>query len=499
MNTTHSTHFFKQSELQVLKRILHRVTVNQLIGESELKANKITFDSRQVDATSIFVAISGTQTDGHQFIENALQDNAIAIVCEVLPPTLRKGVTYIQVPDSAEALGIMASNFYGNPSEKLKLVGVTGTNGKTTTVTLLHDLFSKMGYNAGLLSTIENKIGSKVIPSTHTTPDAIAINALLAEMVDAGCDYAFMEVSSHSIHQRRIAGLEFAGGVFTNITRDHLDYHKTFKEYIHAKKMFFDQLPNNAFALTNIDDKNGMVMVQNTKANIQKYSLRRKADFKAKILENSLSGLHLDINGNEFFGRLIGEFNAYNSLAIFAVGVLLGKEELEVLTVLSQLESAEGRFDYFINKKTGVIGIVDYAHTSDAMEKVLSTIEKLKKGNEQIITVFGCGGDRDKGKRPVMTKIACAYSTHVIVTTDNSRTENPDEIIEDMLRGLPESDEDKILTIKDRRQAIKTASRIANDGDIILVAGKGHEKYQDIQGVKHPFDDKKVLIEAIEN
>jgi len=483
--------------LQALKHILQNVKVDKLIGESEVKAKNITFDSRQVNAGSIFVAVSGTQTDGHKFINNALQSKAIAIVCEVLPQELHKDVTYIKVPDSGEALGIMASNFYDNPSGKLKLVGITGTNGKTTTVTLLHDLFSKMGYKVGLLSTVENKIGNKVIPSTHTTPDAVAINALIDDMVEAGCDYAFMEVSSHAIDQRRIAGLEFAGGVFTNITHDHLDYHKTFKEYLNAKKKFFDELPNNAFALTNVDDRNGMVMVQNTKAKIQKYSLRRKADFKVKIVDNSLSGLHLEINGKEFFGRLIGEFNAYNLLSAFAVGVLLGKDEFETLTILSQLKSAEGRFDYVSNNKKGVIGIVDYAHTPDALEKVLSTIDKLKTGTEQIITVVGCGGDRDKKKRPVMAKMASIYSTKVIITSDNPRTEDPDIIIEEMMKGVPPYASNKVLAISNRLQAIKTACHLAQKGDIILVAGKGHEKYQDINGIKTPFDDKKILIDNL--
>ncbi|MDA8972559.1 MAG: UDP-N-acetylmuramoyl-L-alanyl-D-glutamate--2,6-diaminopimelate ligase [Saprospiraceae bacterium] len=480
-----------------LNKILQNVSVKELIGKQNLIVGNIIFDSRKVDDNCIFVAVSGTQVDGHDFIEKAIQGKAIVIVCEVLPERLHKGVTYIKVSDSNEALGVMSSNFYGNPSGQLKLIGITGTNGKTTTVTLLHDLFSKMGYKVGLLSTVENKIGDKIIPSTHTTPDAVVMNELISDMVDAGCDYAFMEVSSHAIHQRRIAGLTFAGGVFTNISHDHLDYHKTFKEYLNAKKKFFDDLPEDAFALINLDDRNGMVMVQNTRAKIQKYSLRKKADFKVKIVDNSLSGLHLEINDNEFFGRLIGEFNAYNLLSAYAVGVLLEKDSLYTLTILSQLKSAEGRFDYIKNEKTGTVGIVDYAHTPDALEKVLSTIEKLKTGNEQIITVVGCGGDRDKAKRPVMAKMACAYSNHVIITSDNPRTENPDEIIEDMMKGVPIYSQQKVLTIPNRLQAIKTASRIANNGDLILVAGKGHEKYQDIKGVKYEFDDKQVLGECL--
>jgi len=487
----------KCHELHELNKILQNVSVKELIGKQNLIVGNIIFDSRKVDDNCIFVAVSGTQVDGHDFIEKAIQGKAIVIVCEVLPERLHKGVTYIKVSDSNEALGVMSSNFYGNPSGQLKLIGITGTNGKTTTVTLLHDLFSKMGYKVGLLSTVENKIGDKIIPSTHTTPDAVVMNELISDMVDAGCDYAFMEVSSHAIHQRRIAGLTFAGGVFTNISHDHLDYHKTFKEYLNAKKKFFDDLPEDAFALINLDDRNGMVMVQNTRAKIQKYSLRKKADFKGKIVDNSLSGLHLEINDNEFFGRLIGEFNAYNLLSAYAVGVLLEKDSLYTLTILSQLKSAEGRFDYIKNEKTGTVGIVDYAHTPDALEKVLSTIEKLKTGNEQIITVVGCGGDRDKAKRPVMAKMACAYSNHVIITSDNPRTENPDEIIEDMMKGVPIYSQQKVLTIPNRLQAIKTASRIANNGDLILVAGKGHEKYQDIKGVKYEFDDKQVLGECL--
>ena len=487
----------KCHELHELNKILQNVSVKELIGKQNVIVGNIIFDSRKVDDNCIFVAVSGTQVDGHDFIEKAIQGKAIVIVCEVLPERLHKGVTYIKVSDSNEALGVMSSNFYGNPSGQLKLIGITGTNGKTTTVTLLHDLFSKMGYKVGLLSTVENKIGDKIIPSTHTTPDAVVMNELISDMVDAGCDYAFMEVSSHAIHQRRIAGLTFAGGVFTNISHDHLDYHKTFKEYLNAKKKFFDDLPEDAFALINLDDRNGMVMVQNTRAKIQKYSLRKKADFKVKIVDNSLSGLHLEINDNEFFGRLIGEFNAYNLLSAYAVGVLLEKDSLYTLTILSQLKSAEGRFDYIKNEKTGTVGIVDYAHTPDALEKVLSTIEKLKTGNEQIITVVGCGGDRDKAKRPVMAKMACAYSNHVIITSDNPRTENPDEIIEDMMKGVPIYSQQKVLTIPNRLQAIKTASRIANNGDLILVAGKGHEKYQDIKGVKYEFDDKQVLGECL--
>ena len=484
--------------MQALKDILENVKVIEWQGKKKIAINAIHFDSRKVKKNSCFVAVSGTQTDGHEYIETALQSGAIAIVCETMPEKLLKEVTYIKVPNSAEALGQMASSFFEHPSGNLKLIGITGTNGKTTTVTLLHDLFTQLGHKVGLLSTVENKIGNNVIPSTHTTPDAVALNKLLADMVDAGCEYAFMEVSSHAIHQRRIGGLKFAGAVFTNITHDHLDYHKTFKEYIKAKKQFFDELPKTAFALTNADDRNGMVMVQNTKAEIQKYGIRRRSDFKAKIKDNSLTGLCLEINGKEFYGRLIGEFNAYNLLCAYGVATLLEEDEFETLTILSQLNAAEGRFDHIMNVKTGIIGIVDYAHTPDALEKVLSTIDKLKKGIEQVITVVGCGGDRDKTKRPKMAKLACDYSDHVILTSDNPRTESPEAILKDMEKGIPPYATNKVITISDRLQAIRTACRIANRNDIILIAGKGHEKYQDINGVKHLFDDKKILVECLE-
>jgi len=397
------------------------------------------------------------------------------------------------VADSAAALGLITDHFYNHPSQQLQLVGVTGTNGKTTTVTLLYNLFQNLGYKCGLLSTVENKIGQRIIPSTHTTPDSVAINALLAEMVEAGCDYAFMEVSSHAVEQQRISGLHFAGGIFTNISHDHLDYHKTFDNYIKAKKGFFDKLPKTAFALTNVDDKRGEVMLQNTKAKIAKYSLQRMADYRAKILENSLLGLRLELDGADFHGRLIGEFNAYNLLAVYAAAILLKQEKSEVLQALSEVQTAEGRFDYIFNQAQQILGIVDYAHTPDALEKVLQTIRQLRKAGSKIITVVGCGGDRDKTKRPEMAKIACNLSDQAILTSDNPRTEQPEAILKDMEAGVPKEVEHKVLTIVDRKQAIKTASRIARNGDIILVAGKGHEKYQDINGVKHPFDDKEIL------
>lgn len=459
---------------------------------------RIIFDSRKVEAGDCFVAVKGRQSDGHAFIGSALEKGASAVVCEQLPPELpSEGATFVRLADSAEALGQMAANFYGHPSQKLKLVGVTGTNGKTTTVTLLYQLFMALGYKTGLLSTVENRIGQRVYPAAYTTPDAVALNELLAEMVDAGCAYAFMEVSSHAVDQGRIAGLHFSGGVFTNLTHDHLDYHGSFKAYLQAKKRFFDDLPKSSFALVNIDDKNGNVMIQNTAASKYRYSLRVLTDFKAKIIENSLSGLHLELDRQEFFGRLIGEFNAYNLLAVYATARLLEADSLEVLTQLSRLRSAEGRFDYIVDSKKSIIGIVDYAHTPDALLKVLTTIRQLRKGEEQIITVVGCGGDRDKDKRPVMARIACDNSTQFILTSDNPRTEVPDTIIDDMEEGLSEDCRTKSLRITDRRQAIRTACRLARQGDIILVAGKGHEKYQEINGQRHPFDDKEELAKGL--
>ncbi|MDX1943570.1 MAG: UDP-N-acetylmuramoyl-L-alanyl-D-glutamate--2,6-diaminopimelate ligase [Saprospiraceae bacterium] len=476
-----------------LQDILTNVSVLEIKGEQNPKVNKLTLDSRRAEQGSLFAALRGYQTDGHQFIDKAIANGATVILLETLPGNLDSSVTYVQVAKSAEALGWMASNFYNHPSEKLKLVGATGTNGKTTTVTLLYNLFQALGYKCGLLSTVENRIGQQVLTATHTTPDSIAINALLADMVEAGCDYAFMEVSSHAAEQHRISGLQFAGAIFTNISHDHLDYHKTFDNYIKAKKSFFDILQKNAFALVNIDDKRGDVMVQNTKANVYRYGLHRLTDFKAKILDNSLLGLHLDINGQDFHGRLIGEFNAYNLLAVYATAILLGQEKEEVLTALSNVNTAEGRFDYIFDQKRQILGIVDYAHTPDALEKVLETIGQLRQANSKVITVVGCGGDRDKTKRPEMAKIACNLSEQVILTSDNPRTEQPEAILVDMEAGVPKDAASKVLTIVDRKQAIRTACKLAQSGDIILVAGKGHEKYQDIQGVKHPFDDKEIL------
>ncbi len=476
-----------------LQDLLTQVSVLEIKGDQNRTVNKLTLDSRQAEQGSLFAALRGYQTDGHQFIEKAISNGASIILLEEMPAELHLEVTYVKVADSAATLGWISSDFYDRPSEKLKLVGVTGTNGKTTTVTLLYNLFQKLGYKTGLISTVENRIGEVVVSATHTTPNSIAVNHLLADMVEAGCDYAFMEVSSHAAHQRRIVGLEFAGAIFTNISHDHLDYHKTFDEYIKAKKSFFDILTKNAFALVNVDDKRGEVMVQNTKASVYRYSLQKLTDFKAKILENSLLGLHLEINGQEFYGRLIGEFNAYNLLAVYATGILLGQDKAEVLTALSQLKAAEGRFDYIFDQKRQVLGIVDYAHTPDALEKVLDTIRQLRQVDARVITVVGCGGDRDKTKRPEMAKIACNLSEQVILTSDNPRTEQPEAILADMEAGVPKDAAGRVLTISDRKQAIKTACRIAQSGDIILVAGKGHEKYQEINGVKYPFDDKEIL------
>lgn len=476
-----------------LQDLLTNVSVLEISGNQNRTVKKLTLDSRLAEQESLFAALRGYQTDGHQFIEKAITNGASIVLLEEMPPQLHPEVTYVKVADSAAALGWMASNFYNRPSEKLKLVGVTGTNGKTTTVTLLYNLFQALGYKTGLLSTVENRIGEVVVSATHTTPNSIAINYLLADMVEAGCEFAFMEVSSHAAHQRRIVGLEFAGAIFTNISHDHLDYHKTFDEYIKAKKSFFDILTKNAFALVNVDDKRGDVMVQNTKASVYRYSLQKLTDFKAKILENNLLGLHLEINGQEFHGRLIGEFNAYNLLAVYATAVLLGQEKAEVLTALSQLKAAEGRFDYIFDQKRQVLGIVDYAHTPDALEKVLETIRELRQVDTKVITVVGCGGDRDKTKRPEMAKIACNLSEQVILTSDNPRTEQPEAILADMETGIPSHAASRVLTIADRKQAIKTACRLAQNGDIILVAGKGHEKYQEIKGVKYPFDDKEIL------
>ncbi len=444
------------------------------------------------------MAIRGHAADGHQFIEQALKQGASAIVCEQLPAQPDPGITWVQVENSAAAAGIMSHHFYGDPSLKVKLAGVTGTNGKTTVATLLWKLFSALGYTCGLISTVENRAGSELIPATHTTPDAVSLNRLLKQMVDAGCSHVFMECSSHAIHQHRIAGLQFAGALFTNITHDHLDYHKTFDEYIRVKKSWFDGLPASAFAISNLDDKRGAVMLQNTAARKYYYSLKTMAEFKGKILDNSMTGLHMMVNDQEVFFRLIGEFNAYNLLAVYGAAICLGEPKESVLQQLSSLTGADGRFDYHVSALQHIVGIVDYAHTPDALLNVLATIRNLRQGHEQIITVVGCGGDRDRTKRPVMAEVACEYSDRVIFTSDNPRSEDATQIIKEMEAGVNVVSRKKYISIADRREAIKTAVSLAGKDDIILVAGKGHETYQEIAGVKYDFDDRKVLAEMFE-
>ncbi len=482
--------------MKLLKDILYKTGIVEVIGSTNVAIESVCFDSRKVEKFSLFVAVGGTKSDGHQFIDDVIFRGAIAVVCEKIPEKIIEKVTYVKVHDSGIALGFIAANFYDNPSEKLKLVGVTGTNGKTTTVTLLHNLFHSLGFATGLISTVVNKIDNTEIPSTHTTPDALQLNALLNEMVRQKCTHCFMEVSSHAIVQNRIAGVNFTGAVFTNITHDHLDYHKTFDEYIKAKKKFFDELSSSAFALINKDDAHSAMMVQNTKANVKTFSLKMAADFKCKIIESSFSGLQLSIDSKSMWTKLIGGFNAYNILGVYATAVLLGEEQMNVLTIISNLPSVEGRFQY-IKTPNNITGIVDYAHTPDALENVLKTIKEIRTGNEKLISVVGCGGDRDPLKRPIMAQIASEASNKLILTSDNPRSENPEEIIREMQKGINPAHLKKILSITDRREAIKTACSLAEDGDIILVAGKGHEKYQEIKGVKNPFDDMKILSEML--
>jgi UDP-N-acetylmuramoyl-L-alanyl-D-glutamate--2,6-diaminopimelate ligase len=482
--------------VKLLKDILYKAGIDDVIGNTHLAVEKVCFDSREADKFSAFVAVRGSQTDGHLFISKAIASGSRIIICEEFPEDVDPIITYVKVKDSAQALGVIASNFYDNPSEHLELVGVTGTNGKTTVVTLLYQLFKALGYKCGLISTVGNKVANHDVPATHTTPDPVQLNKLLAQMVEAGCRYAFMEVSSHAVDQKRIAGIRFKGALFTNITRDHLDYHKTFDNYIKAKKGFFDMLPSDAFALINADDVHGEVMLQNTKAKKYAFALKTDADFKAKILENHFQGLNLIVDEREVWTKLIGQFNAYNLLATYAAGVLLGQDKMEVLTMVSNLNPPSGRFQYIQNADK-VIGIVDYAHTPDALKNVLSTIASIKNGNEKVITVVGCGGDRDKGKRPQMAKIACELSDKVILTSDNPRTEQADQIIKDMQAGVEIIHTKKTLAITDRREAIKAATAFAEPGDIILVAGKGHETYQEINGVRHDFDDLKILNEML--
>lgn len=484
--------------MPLLQDILYKVPIRSVHGSLEVDIADLQLDSRKAGKGSAFIAIKGAVLDGHQFIPQVAGAGAAAVICQVMPASFNEGTTYVQVDSTALAAAHMAHNFYGHPSEKLKLVGVTGTNGKTTIATLLFKLFSSLGYKCGLISTVQNQIGDTIVPATHTTPDAVSLNALLKQMLDAGCTHVFMESSSHAIHQHRITGLKYAGAIFSNITHDHLDYHKTFDEYIRVKKLFFDWLPSNAFAISNADDKRGPVMLQNTQAKKYLYSLRTLADFKGKILENSLTGLVMTINDQEVHFRLIGEFNAYNLLAVFGAATCLGEDKQHILTHMSVLTGAEGRFDYIVSPKERVIGIVDYAHTPDALLNVLATIKNLRRGHEQIITVVGCGGDRDKTKRPVMAEVACEHSDRVIFTSDNPRSEDPADIIRDMEAGLGAAARRKYVSIADRREAIKTAVSLAKHEDIVLVAGKGHEKYQEIKGVKNHFDDKEVLNEMFE-
>ncbi|ELR71860.1 UDP-N-acetylmuramoylalanyl-D-glutamate--2,6-diaminopimelate ligase [Fulvivirga imtechensis AK7] len=478
--------------MAILKDILYKVSLVSTSGDMGRVVDHIAFDSRKVKEGTLFIAVKGTQVDGHDFILQAVNAGAAAVVCEILPEEVTDSVTYVAVKNSAGALGLIASNFYDNPSTKLKLVGVTGTNGKTTIATLLFNLFRSLGHSAGLLSTVVNRINDDQIQASHTTPDAIQLNEMLDSMARKGCKYVFMEVSSHAIQQERVAGQRFAGAIFTNISHDHLDYHKTFDAYISAKKKLFDELSSEAFALVNVDDKRGRVMLQNTKAGKNTYALRSVADFKGKLISNTLQGLEMEIDNKNVWFRLIGDFNAYNLLAAYGTAVLLEEDPDKVLTGLSLLDGAPGRFEQVVSD-ANVTAIVDYAHTPDALQNVLETIAELRTGNEQVITVVGCGGNRDKGKRPLMASIACKLSDKVVFTSDNPRDEDPAEIIRDMQAGVGPADYKKTVVLADREEAIKTACLLANDNDIILVAGKGHEKYQEIKGVKHPFDDKEVL------
>ena len=480
----------------ILKEIIYKVAIEAVKGSTDIAINKMDFDSRNIVDNDVFVAIRGTISNGHDYIGKAIELGAIAIVCDTLPENLVDGITYVQVKDTNKALAYMAANYYGNPSEKLKLVGITGTNGKTTIASLLYQLYKKAGFKVGLLSTVKIMIDDVEYKATHTTPDSITINHYLNEMVDAGVQYCFMEVSSHGIHQKRTEALHFAGGVFTNLSHDHLDYHPTFAEYRDVKKSFFDNLPKTAFALSNIDDKNGQVMLQNTTAKKLTYALKSYADYKAQILENQLSGLLLKINGNEVWVKLIGTFNAYNLLAIYGTAVELGMESLEVLRLLSDLESVSGRFQFIVSS-SNITAIVDYAHTPDALENVLKTINDIRTKNEQLITVVGCGGNRDKAKRPIMAGIATEMSDKVILTSDNPRNEDPEVIINEMEQGIAPQNYKKSLSITDRKQAIKTACQLAHPNDIILIAGKGHETYQEINGVRHHFDDMETITELL--
>lgn len=480
----------------ILNELLKRIRTTKVVGSTDVEIDDVNIDSRSIAVGHMFIAIKGTVTDGHKYIDKAVAQGAAAVVCEDMPDSLAEGVTYVQVPSTIEVAGVLATTFQNNPSEKLKLVGVTGTNGKTTIATLLYNMFRKMGHKCGLLSTVCNYIEDEAIPADHTTPDPIELNRLLRRMADAGCEYVFMECSSHAIDQKRIGGLKFAGGIFTNLTRDHMDYHKTVENYRNAKKAFFDQLPKGAFAITNADDKNGMVMVQNTKATVKTYSVRSMADFRARIVECHFEGMYLEIDGREVGVQFIGKFNVSNLLAVYGAAIMLGKQPEEVLVVMSTLKSVAGRLEP-IRSKTGVTAVVDYAHTPDALDNVLKAIHEVLEGREgKVITVCGAGGNRDKGKRPLMAQEAVKQSDRVIITSDNPRFEEPQDIINDMLAGLDQKQMKKVLTIVDRREAIRAACMMANEGDVVLIAGKGHEDYQDVKGVKHHFDDREEVREA---
>jgi UDP-N-acetylmuramoyl-L-alanyl-D-glutamate--2,6-diaminopimelate ligase len=483
--------------MKTLQQLIQAIPNVQVIGNTGVIIQHLTYDSRQVGVGSVFFAIAGTQVDGHKYINDVIEKGAVAIVCENLPAIINDAITYIKINNTSEVMGLMACAFYNHPSEKIKLTAITGTNGKTTVATLLFKLFRSFGHHVGLLSTVQNQINETIIPSTHTTPDSIRINELLAHMVEQGCEYAFMEASSHAIDQNRIKGLHFAGTVFTNITHDHLDYHGTFANYINAKKKLFDDVNDDAFALTNKDDKNGLVMLQNTQATRYTYSLKSMADFKAKIIESDFTGMLLNIDEQEAWFRLVGNFNAYNLLAVYGTAFLLGKEKLEIIKHLSNVEAVKGRFEY-VRSNDGVIAIIDYAHTPDALKNILETINEIRSQNEQLITVVGCGGNRDTTKRPIMADISSEFSNKVIFTSDNPRDENPETILDEMQKGVKPLHYKKTLRIADRKEAIKAAVASANKGDIILIAGKGHEDYQEIKGVKHHFDDKETVLELFE-
>ncbi|MPL63136.1 UDP-N-acetylmuramoyl-L-alanyl-D-glutamate--2,6-diaminopimelate ligase [bioreactor metagenome] len=484
----------KQNTVKTLKEILYKCRIRRITGSLEVVVDEIIFDSRKAASGNVFVATRGTLTDGHNFIDDVVKAGVKAVICERMPDDIREDITYVEVENSAEAMALMASNFYDNPSAQIRLTGITGTNGKTTTATLLYQLFKNLGYKTGLISTVRNKIHDREIQATHTTPDAVALNALLRAMVDEGCEFCFMEVSSHAVVQHRVTGLTFAGGVFTNLTHDHLDFHKTFDAYLKAKKTFFDNLPAGSFAIVNADDRNGLVMVQNTRARVKTAAIKRQADFHCRILENHFDGLQLNINGNEVWCRLVGNFNAYNLLNIYATALMLGADEEACLTGLSELKAVDGRFEY-IKSPAGMVGIVDYAHTPDALLNVISTINAIRGGKGRLITVVGAGGDRDRSKRPVMASIATENSDLTILTSDNPRTENPEEILNEMRSGVSPERKRHCLVISDRREAIRTACTMAAKDDIILIAGKGHETYQEVMGVKHHFDDREELRE----